>query len=144
MLVLQMPTPEHGDSDSSRISTSTSLPDAGITWHAKVTQGGYGCWVNTNCCPSQCLVVSCLSGHERVRTLNKDNINPYQYSLLCSYWPYSQKNVCHILMENNNFRVKWGEKNCLYHVFVSRIIRNHTTSRNNPLHRRFFLNCWAP
>ena len=31
MLVQKMSTPEHGDSDSSRISTSTSLPDAGIT-----------------------------------------------------------------------------------------------------------------
>ena len=37
MLVWKMPTPGHGDSDSSRIATSTSPPDAGITWHATVT-----------------------------------------------------------------------------------------------------------
>ena len=34
MLVQQMPTPEHGDSDSSGISTSTSLPDAALQDHA--------------------------------------------------------------------------------------------------------------
>ena len=37
MLVQKMSKPGHGDSDSSGISTSTSLPDARITWHATVT-----------------------------------------------------------------------------------------------------------
>ena len=41
MLVQKMSKPGHGDSDSSGISTSTSLPDAGITWHATVTTSVY-------------------------------------------------------------------------------------------------------
>ena len=37
MLVQKMSKPGHGDSDGSGISTSTSLPDTGITRHATVT-----------------------------------------------------------------------------------------------------------